>query len=92
MEGGIGAHPQGVAIVVQRTAQRVCWCGTSVMIAGLKICECRLGGLVQSKTYTCQEIIILENLVVLVLCNLWILVMLLKLSMKWMVMFSLVGS
>lgn len=58
MEEDTGAHHQGVATVVGRMLPLVCWCGTSVMIAGLKIYEYHLADLVQSKTFTCQEITI----------------------------------
>lgn len=92
MEEDIGAHLQEVVTAVKRIFLQVYWCEISVMIAGLKIYEVLLGGLVLSKTFTCQEITTLGILVALGLSNLWIRLMLLMLNMKWMVISSLDGS
>jgi len=62
------------------------------MIAGQKTFAGPLNNLVLSRTFTCLEIIILGNPVVLALSNMQILMMLLRQNIIWMVGFFLAGS
>lgn len=93
MGGEVGALALGDDMgVVAETCLLVFWFETYVMIAGKKTSEGHLSSLVLSRTSTCRGIIILENHEGLVLFNMWILLMLLRQNITWMVIFFLAVS
>jgi len=86
MAGEDGALALGVAMVVAVGMLLLAFLFvTFATTVGQRTFVDHLGSLVISKIFTCQRITILENLVVLALCNLLIQPMLQRLNITWMV-------